>query len=134
MKKLFWIFVFIAIVFIVVQFYFSTSRGPVKTTWSEVRSTMLANHDIERIVVINDKIATVYIKKDRLDKYKTQFDSSFEKPADGGPHFTFNIGSVETLENNLKEAQKVAGKRFRSNIRKNETGQGKFYGQSGQLY
>jgi AFG3 family protein len=103
----YWIYGVIAIVFIVVQFYFSTSRGPVKTTWNEVRSTMLINQDIERIVVVNDKMATVYIKKDRLEKYKTQFDANFAKPAETGPHFTFNIGSVETFENNLKEAQAV---------------------------
>ena len=66
---------------------------------------MLVSQDIERIVVVNDKTATVYIKKDRLEKYKTQFDANFAKPADIGPHFTFNIGSVETFENNLKEAQ-----------------------------
>jgi len=101
----YWIYGVIAIVFIVVQFYFSTSRGPVKTTWNEVRSTMLANQDIERIVVVNDKMATIYIKKDRLEKYKTQFETNFSKPAEIGPHFTFNIGSVETFENNLKEAQ-----------------------------
>ena len=101
----YWIYGVIAIVFIVVQFYFSTSRGPVKTTWNEVRSTMLINQDIEKIVVVNDKMATVYIKKDRLEKYKTQFDANFAKPAEIGPHFTFNIGSVETFEKNLKEAQ-----------------------------
>ena len=98
----YWIYGLIAIVFIMVQFYFSTSRGPVKTTWNEVRSTMLANGDIERIVVVNDKMATIYIKKDRLDKYKTEFESNFSKPAETGPQFTFNIGSVETFENNLK--------------------------------
>ena len=101
----YWIYGVIAIVFIVVQFYLSTSRGPVKTTWNEVRSTMLINQDIEKIVVVNDKMATVYIKKDRLEKYKTQFDANFAKPAEIGPHFTFNIGSVETFEKNLKEAQ-----------------------------
>jgi len=101
----YWIYGVIAIVFIVVQFYLTTSRGPVKTTWNEVRSTMLLSQDIERIVVVNDKMATVYIKKDRLEKYKAQFDANFAKPADIGPHFTFNIGSVETFENNLKEAQ-----------------------------
>jgi cell division protease FtsH len=101
----YWIYGLIAIVFIVVQFYFSTSRGPVKTTWNEVRSTMIANDDIEKIVVVNDKMATIFIKKDRLEKYKTEFESNFSKPAETGPHFTFNIGSVETFENNLKEAQ-----------------------------
>ncbi len=101
----YWIYGIIAIVFIIVQFYLSNSRGPVETNWSEVRSTMLANQDIERIVVVNDKVANIYIKKDKLDNYKSQFESHFSKPADAGPHFKFNIGSVETFERNLSEAQ-----------------------------
>jgi cell division protease FtsH len=129
----YWIYGVIAIVFIVVQFYFSTSRGPVKTTWNEVRSTMLASQDIERIVVVNDKMATVYIKKDRLEKYKTQFETNFSKPAETGPHFTFNIGSVETFENNLKKRNPMGWMKSHLSTRKRETGQAKFYGQSGLL-
>ncbi len=101
----YWIYGIIAVVFLIVQFYLSSSRGPIETTWSKVKSTMLANEDIERIVVVNDEKANIYIKKDRLDNYKTEFDNSFVKPSDIGPQFTFNIGSVETFERNLREAQ-----------------------------
>ncbi len=101
----YWIYGVIAIVFIVVQFYLSSSRGPVETTWNEVRTTMLESKDIERIVVVNDKVATIYIKSDRLENYETRFEQNFSKPSESGPHFKFNIGSVETFENNLKEAQ-----------------------------
>jgi AFG3 family protein len=101
----YWIYGIIAVVFLIVQFYISNSRGPVETTWSEVKSTMLANNDIARIVVVNDEVANIYIKKDRLENYSAEFENSFPKPGDAGPHFTFNIGSVETFENNLKEAQ-----------------------------
>ncbi|MBN1819994.1 MAG: ATP-dependent zinc metalloprotease FtsH [Prolixibacteraceae bacterium] len=104
----YWIYGIIAVVFIVVQFYLSSSRGPVETNWSEVKSTMLANEDIERIVVVNEKEANIYIKKDRLDKYKGKFAGRFSKPSDTGPHFVFNIGSVETFERNLREAQEGA--------------------------
>ena len=101
----YWIYGIIAVVFIIVQFYLSNSRGPVETNWSDVKSTMLANQDIERIVVVNDKVANIYIKKDKIDNYKAQFDANFSKPAETGPHFKFNIGSVETFERNLREAQ-----------------------------
>ncbi|WP_340113430.1 ATP-dependent zinc metalloprotease FtsH [Maribellus mangrovi] len=101
----YWIYGIIAVVFLIVQFYISNSRGPVETTWSEVKSTMLANNDVARIVVVNDEVANIYIKKDRLENYSSEFDNSFTKPSDAGPHFSFNIGSVETFENNLKEAQ-----------------------------
>ncbi len=101
----YWIYGVIAVVFIIVQFYLSNSRGPVETTWGEVKSTMLASQDIEKIVVINKEVANVYIKKDRLDNYKAQFDNQFSKPAETGPHFFFNIGSVETFVPELREAQ-----------------------------
>ncbi len=101
----YWIYGIIAVVFLVVQFYVSNSRGPVDTTWSKVKSTMLTSNDIERIVVVNNKVANIYIKQDRLKNYEAEFESNFSKPADIGPHFSFNIGSVETFENNLSEAQ-----------------------------
>ena len=101
----YWIYGIVAVVFIIVQFYFSNSRGPVETDWGTVKSTMLASQDIERIVVVNEKKATIYIKKDRLNKYEQEFSGNFSKPSDVGPHFTFNIGSLETFERNIHEAQ-----------------------------
>jgi len=101
----YWIYGIVAVIFLIVQFYISSSRGPVETNWSEVKSTMLANDDIERIVVVNDKQANIYIKKDRIEKYESQFSGRFTKPSESGPHFVFNIGSVESFERNLTEAQ-----------------------------
>lgn len=101
----YWIYGIIAIVFIVVQFYVSNSRSPIDTNWGKVKTTMLANNDIERIVVVNDKKANIYIKKDRLKNYDQEFNGNFSNPSDTGPHFTFNIGSLETFERNLSKAQ-----------------------------
>ncbi len=101
----YWIYGIVAIVFIVAQFYVSNSRGPVETNWSKVKKTMLANNDIERIVVVNNKQANIYIKKDRLKNYEEEFKNKFSKPSETGPQFTFNIGSVESFERNLSEAQ-----------------------------
>ena len=101
----YWVYGLIALIFIAVQYYLSNSSGPVETNWSEVKSTMLANNDIERIVVVNEKKANIYIKKNNLQNYEDQFSSHFKKPSEEGPHFTFTIGSVETFERNLREAQ-----------------------------
>lgn len=105
----YWIYGLIALVFIAVQYYLSNSSGPVETNWSEVKSTMLANNDIERIVVVNEKKANIYIKDNSLEKYENQFTDQFAKPSEEGPHFTFTIGSVETFERNLREAQEDTG-------------------------
>src|SRR5690554_5443329 len=69
----YWIYGLIALIFIAVQYYMSNSSGPVETNWSEVKSTMLANGDIERIVVVNDKKANIYIKSNSLEKYEDHF-------------------------------------------------------------
>jgi AFG3 family protein len=101
----YWIYGIIALVFIAVQYYLSTSTSPLETNWSEVKTVMLANNHIERIVVINEKKAQIYIKKGELHNYEERYTGQFSKPAEEGPHFIFNIGSVETFERNLREAQ-----------------------------
>ena len=102
----YWIYGIIAVIFIIVQYYISNTRGPVETNWKEVKQTMLADEDISRIVVVNEKKANIYIKDDKLQKYEDQFNNNFSQPPEEGPHFTFNIGSVETFAENLREAQK----------------------------
>lgn len=103
--NLYWIYGIIAIIFLVFQFYLTSSRGPVETNWSKVKSTMLAENDIDKIIVVNEKQAKIYLKKDRITKYEKEFTGRFTKPSATGPHFIFNIGSLQTFENNLKEAQ-----------------------------
>ena len=106
----YWIYGIIAIAFIAIQYYLTSSKAPVNTNWNKVKTTMLANNDVERIVVINDKKANVYIKKESLPKYEKQFSKSFSKPMESGPHFVFTIGSLETFERNLSEAQEGSDK------------------------
>lgn len=101
----YWIYGIIAVVLILVNFYIGNSNSPIETTWNEVRSVMLANGDIKKIVVINKQVANIYIKEDKLANYKQQFEGQFSEPPKEGPHFQFNIGSVETFERNLSEAQ-----------------------------
>ncbi|WP_346855353.1 ATP-dependent zinc metalloprotease FtsH [uncultured Draconibacterium sp.] len=100
----YWIYGIIAIVFLVVQLYVSNSRGPVETRWDNILN-MLASNDIERIVVVNEEVAQIYIKKDRLKNYEPEFEGNFSKPAEIGPHFSYNIGPVENFANDLNNAQ-----------------------------
>jgi AFG3 family protein len=91
----------------VVNFYLTGSKGPVETTWNKVRTTMLASSDIDRMVVINKEKAHIYLKADRVNKYEKEMEGTFTKPSEMGPHFYFVIGSIETFERNLSEAQET---------------------------
>ena len=101
----YWIYGVIAVLFIVVNFYLTGSKGPVETTWNKVRTTMLVNNDIDRIVVINKEKAQIYLKPERVNKYEKEMQGTFTKPAETGPHFFFVIGSIDTFDRNLTEAQ-----------------------------
>ncbi|RIJ49337.1 ATP-dependent metallopeptidase FtsH/Yme1/Tma family protein [Maribellus luteus] len=100
----YWIYGIIAIVFLVVQYYISYSHGPIDTNWGEVKQ-MIENGDVERLEVINEKEANVYIKKDHLKNYEDRFQGNFSKPAEVGPHFTFKTGPIEKFATDLAKAQ-----------------------------
>ena len=100
----YWIYGIIAVVFLIVQYYISTSKGPVDTSWPEVKQ-MLQNGDVKRIVVVNEKIARIYLKKDRIKNYESQFEGKFSKPSDAGPHFKLNTGPIEKFAEDLTVAQ-----------------------------
>jgi len=73
-------------------------------SWSEFEKNMLSQQDVEKIVVVNKEIAEIYIKQDRLSdpKYREGPSSTLSGT---GPHFRMTIGSVDSFENKLQQAQ-----------------------------
>lgn len=69
---------------------------------------MLPRKAVEKIVVVNNERAEVYIKKEFADDsmFKNMFKPAIGKTLMQGPHYTFSIGSVETFERKLDEAEK----------------------------
>lgn len=68
---------------------------------------LLPTSDVERIVIVNDKIAEVFIKKDSLkakDIYK-EFRNTKIGSENRGPHFLVPIVTVESFKNKFDEAQ-----------------------------
>lgn len=103
-----YIYGILLIVFLGIQFYGSGGR-PVETNWREVKGTMLKNGDIDKIVVINKTEAEIYLKETSYEKYKAKLESNISAPPKAGPHFTFNIGSIEVFESNLAKEQAEEG-------------------------
>lgn len=84
---------------------FSTSH---EITWQQFEKDILSRNAVDRLVIVNNEKAEVYIKqefsKDTL--FKEVFKPVIGKSVNPGPHYTFNIGSVESFERKLEEAQK----------------------------
>ncbi|MDR0688405.1 MAG: ATP-dependent zinc metalloprotease FtsH [Prevotellaceae bacterium] len=86
--------------------YFLNSGNPVETTWREVRTKMIANEDVSKIVVVtNARKVEVYIKPDKLESYSSRFDGTFGSPSKQGPHFFFTIGDTKAFQDQLAQAQ-----------------------------
>jgi hypothetical protein len=105
-KKHYWIYVVIIIIliFLAIQ-WFTLGAGPVETNWKDVKTTMLANNDIQKIIVVNEKEAQIYLKQESYEKYKARLNNGFTAPTKYGPHYFFTIGSVDSFEKNLQEVQ-----------------------------
>jgi ATP-dependent metalloprotease FtsH len=112
----YWIYIVVAVVFLGFQFI-SLTDGPKEITWKKFSNEMLANHDVDHIVVVNKETAEIYLKADKLKdpKYK---DVASKTVGSGttGPHYFFNIGSVETFNTNLEKAQEAIAQQDRVTV------------------
>ena len=96
-----WIY-FMIIGLLLLQVMYSVMQPkPEEVPISKFQQEILANDDIEKIVVVNKKMAEVYIKKDRLGSGLYE-DIASSQP---GPHIKVNIGSLENFEKNIAQAQ-----------------------------
>ena len=66
---------------------------------------MLQTGDVEKIVVVNQDLAEIYIKSDRLKDAKYQKYFKAGKEPQEGPHFAMHIGASETFAKQLEEKQ-----------------------------
>ncbi|MFV0521301.1 MAG: ATP-dependent zinc metalloprotease FtsH [Mangrovibacterium sp.] len=81
--------------------------GPV-TTNSRDFYHMLEAGDVEHIVMVNNRNAKIYLKKESVSKYDDKLKNAFSSPSAAGPQFILEVGSLENFENNVKEIQQEA--------------------------
>ena len=103
--KIYWIYALIFVFFIGLNFMGTEVTKP--TNWQEFNQNMLQTQKVEKVVIVNKEKAYIHIKKEFLyeEQFKEVSKRTFGDALNLGPHYYFEIGSVETFSNNLKEAQ-----------------------------
>lgn len=98
----YWIYGILAVILIGMQFM-DLGGSAKKATWGEVKE-MLADNDVERLVLINKERAEIYIKSDRLSKprYEEVKGGNFGA---SGPQYFYNITSPDAFEEKVVKAQ-----------------------------
>ncbi|MDC0249570.1 ATP-dependent zinc metalloprotease FtsH [Flavobacteriales bacterium] len=103
--KIYWIYAIIFIFFIGLQLVGTEVTKP--TNWQEFNLNMLQNGKVDKVIIVNKEKAYIYIKKEFLseEEFKDVNKKIFGGTPNNGPHYYFEIGSVETFNENLKDAQ-----------------------------
>lgn len=101
----YWIYGALAVIFIGLQFVGGTDTSK-ETNWGELKQMLESGH-IEKLALVNKEVAEIYIKKDFIQEYtkdgKGNSTNNFSGPA---PDFYYQIGSIETFEQRVQDAQK----------------------------
>ncbi|WP_372793979.1 ATP-dependent zinc metalloprotease FtsH [Lutibacter sp.] len=102
--KINWLYLlFLLLLFFSIPYFLTIKTNEIG--WNEFEQTMLSQHDVAKIIVVNKEIAEIYIKQEKLSdpKYQQISKNILNNPI--GPHFLIQIGSVESFENKLQQAQ-----------------------------
>jgi AFG3 family protein len=76
-------------------------------TWREFEKDLLSRNAVEKLVVINKEYANVYIKPElaKDSVFSKDLKYRFSNGITRGPHYTLGIGSIESFERKLDQAQ-----------------------------
>jgi AFG3 family protein len=103
----FWVYAII-FVFIVISFNMSFFAENVqKSNMNDLRE-MLANQDVEKVVIVNEKLAEVYLKDSSLNKaeYKKIARTRFGS-VNKGPHYNLTVPSNDAFDKFITEFYKL---------------------------
>ncbi len=90
-------------------YFFNTGNEPLPTEWKWVKEHLLDSGDVKTLVIVNEKYVEVTIKPERLGlpKFKKLVrKTGFNQTNKVGPHYKFDIPSVDWFEKWLADAQK----------------------------
>ena len=93
------------LVFILSLFFFNSKDSSKEISWLQFEQTILSQHDVEKIVVVNKETAEIFLKEDRLDDEKYKDVSQGKRDFNTKPQYVIQIGSIDSFENKLEKAQ-----------------------------
>ncbi len=97
----YWIYAAIAVFLIALQFYQFSGTPSKNITESKLYNQMLAEGDVDSIVIVNGTLVEVWIREDRLKKDIYQKD----KVPETGPQYALEISLNSNFEDRLEAAQ-----------------------------
>ena len=92
----FWSLLIVGLLFL--EIYNGGSESPVKTNWKSLEEMIVAG-DVERIEVVNDRTAHIWLKKGVVESYRTK--PGYQNLPESKYQFTYNIGNPDIFRTDL---------------------------------
>ena len=104
--KIYWVYILIFLFFVGIQMIGTEKASP--TNWKDFNNKMLQEGKVDKLTIVNKEKVFIYIKKEYLseEQFKNVSKTPIGNSQNLGPHYFFEIGSVESFNLDLKEAQK----------------------------
>lgn len=85
----------------------NNGKKTIPIDWRTLKNDLLLKNEIDKIVIVNQKFAEIYIKDEKLDNPKHQrvLNRGLNQFARSGPHYQYNFPSVEYFLDQLNAAQ-----------------------------
>ena len=100
----YWLYVvFLFVIFS--PFLFQSLFKTQEISWLTFETKMLVSKDVEKIIIVNKEVAKIYIKVDRLADLKYKDLNSSRLGVSSAPHYSLQIGSLESFEHKMEKAQ-----------------------------
>lgn len=106
-SNFYFIYIFIAI-FLIGLYLFNRPRTLIEISRIRFEQIALAN-DIQKIIVVNQEFAEIYIKPDQLKNdtaYKDVATYGWVKQINPGPHYKYKFLRIESFEEEIKQIEK----------------------------
>ncbi len=99
------------VVFLIVSYFFKDGGSVKEIGYSELRNKYLASGDVQKIVVVNNREAEIYLNEESLDKYDIEIEKGYS-----GPHLKTRIATVDKLEEEVQAAEEKLGDDHRIDV------------------
>jgi AFG3 family protein len=104
-RNITWVYILVPLVLLLL--WFSTKTNIPEITWRQFETEMLSKHIVEKLDVVNNERVEVYLLEDSLiePQYQNPANNLINQKSSSGPHYYFNIGSIEVFNDNMNKAQ-----------------------------
>ncbi len=101
-----WIYGLIGVAIILIYF-FDSGQGPTVIDWKFFRNELLLKGEVEKILIVNEQNAEIFIKEQYLNepKHQKNVGKGFNAISKTGPLYTMPVGSNDIFKKMLDDAQ-----------------------------